>query len=99
MLDGDGPPREPLLEGARDGVDGHEGVVYDAGLLLPDPVPVHSVRPRPPREARGLLLRQEGEAARALEPAALPVQLALVLVPHPVLSLGARRVSGADKNI
>ena len=97
MLDGDGPPREPLLEGAGDGVDGHEGVVYDAGLLLPDPV--CSVRPRPPREARGLLLRQEGEAARALEPAALLVQLALVLVPHPVLSLGARRVSGADKNI
>ena len=98
MLDGDGPPREPLLEGAGDGVDGHEGVVYDAGLLLPDPVRVPG-RPRPPREARGLLLRQEGEAARALEPAALPVQLALVLVPHPVLSLGARRVSGADKNI
>ena len=96
MLDGDGSPREPLLEGAGDGVDGHEGVVYDAGLLLADPVPG---RPRPPREAGGLLLRQEGEAARALEPAALPVQLALVLVPHPVLSLGARRVSRGGKNI
>ena len=97
MLDGDGSSREPLLEGAGDGVDGHECVVYDAGLLLADPV--HSVQPRPPREAGGLLLRQEGEAALALEPPALRVQLALVLVPHPVLTSRARRVSGGGKNI